>query len=124
MAEKEYLTVREALSLVLARVSVLEAEEVTFIDALGRVLAEPLIAREDLPPFANSSMDGYAVRAADVAGAMVESPAVLRVVADIAAGSNPAIEIQPGMAARIMTGAPLPPGADAIIPVEDTDEPD
>jgi len=123
MARLEDLSVSEALDLVLARIDTLEAEPVSLADALGRILATPVVARDDLPPFANSSMDGYVVRAADVIAASPESPVRLRVLADIAAGSNLAVEIVPGTAARIMTGAPIPPGADAVVPVEDTDEP-
>lgn len=123
MSEREYLTVADALALVLNGVSVLPAETVPLLDALDRVLAEPVVARDSLPPFANSSMDGYAVRAADVAAARADSPTVLRVVADVAAGSMPDTAVTPQTAARIMTGAPLPDGADAVIPVEDTNEP-
>ncbi len=74
-----------------------------------------------LPPFDNSSMDGYAVRVADVAGASAEFPAVLEVVGDVAAGRADPLEVGPGQAARIMTGAPLPPGAETVVPVEWTD---
>ena len=74
-----------------------------------------------LPPFDNSSMDGYAVRVADVAGASEEFPAVLTVIGDVAAGSGELPTVGPGQAARIMTGAPLPPGAEAVVPVEWTD---
>lgn len=123
MAEQEDLSVAEALTLILSRFSALPSESVPLLDALGRVLAAPVIARESLPPFANSSMDGYALRAADVASAAKDSAVSLRVVGDIAAGSGDLIEIAPGTAARIMTGAPVPPGADAVVPVEDTDEP-
>jgi molybdopterin molybdotransferase len=122
-SEKEYLTVADALKNVLAGVDVLPAEEVPLLDALGRVLAEPVVAQDSLPPFANSSMDGYALRADDIATACLQTPVTLRVVADIAAGVAPHISLEPGTAARIMTGAPLPPGADAIVPVEDTNEP-
>jgi molybdopterin molybdotransferase len=123
MTEKEDLSVREALTAVLNSVSVLPIEHVPLLDALGRVLAQPVVARDSLPPFANSSMDGYALRAADLTGVTADSPATLRVIADIAAGSVPAVTLMPGTAARIMTGAPLPPGADAVVPVEDTSEP-
>lgn len=122
MAEREYLTVDEALALVLAGVSVLPTERVDLLDALGRVLTEPIVAGDSLPPFANSSMDGYALRAADVFEATRENPVRLRVLADIAAGTATDVTIEPGTAARIMTGAPLPPGADAVAPVEDTGE--
>jgi molybdopterin molybdotransferase len=123
MTAIEDLSVQEALTAVLNSVSVLSTEHVPLLEALGRVLAEPVVARDSLPPFANSSMDGYALRAADLAGASPESPATLRVLADIAAGSVSDVVLTPGTAARIMTGAPLPPGADAVVPVEDTSEP-
>ncbi|MFZ0544856.1 MAG: gephyrin-like molybdotransferase Glp [Candidatus Promineifilaceae bacterium] len=123
MAEQEYLTVEQALAAVLAGVSVLREEIVPLPDALGRVLTQPVVARDSLPPFANSSMDGYAVRAADIVEATAGKAVSLRVVADIAAGSSPAETVTTGTAARIMTGAPLPPGADAVVPVEDTNEP-
>lgn len=123
MAKKEDLSVDEALDLVLNRVSVLADETVDLLDALGRVLARPIAARDSLPPFANSAMDGYALRADDVEGARSDSPVVLRVVADIAAGTNPTVDVVAGTAARIMTGGPLPAGADAVVPVEFTDEP-
>jgi molybdopterin molybdotransferase len=122
MAESEYLTVAQALTAVLDGVSVLPAESVPLLEALGRVLAEPIQAQDSLPPFANSSMDGYALRAADIRKATVEQPAILRVVADIAAGGVSDTTITEGTAARIMTGAPMPAGADAVVPVEDTNE--
>lgn len=87
-------------------------------DALGAVLAEAAVAPEPVPPFANSGMDGYAVRAADVAGAAEGRPVRLRVAGTIAAGAPPDIPVEPGTAVRIMTGAPVPPGADAIVMVE------
>ena len=123
MAEQEYITVQEALTAVLNGISVLPTTRVPLLEALGRVLAEPVVARDSLPPCANSSMDGYALRAADLAGASEEKPTTLRVVADIAAGSVSDVMLTPGTAARIMTGAPLPPGADSVVPVEDTNEP-
>ena len=90
-------------------------------DAGGHVLARDVRADGPLPPWDNSAMDGYAVRAADVTGADDGTPVVLRVVADLPAGSAEAPAVGPGEAARIMTGAPLPPGADTIVPVEETD---
>jgi molybdopterin molybdotransferase len=123
MADLEYLTVADALALVLNGVEIVAGERVQLLDALGRVLAEPIVAHDSLPPFANSSMDGYALRAADVDKASKDAPARLKVAADIAAGSVSDVTLTSGMAARIMTGAPLPPGADAVVPVEDTDEP-
>jgi len=88
---------------------------------MGRVLAGEIKADVELPPFDNSGMDGFAVRAVDTQGASPASPRTLRVVADIPAGTLPQQPIGPGEAARIMTGAPIPSGADAVIPVEDTD---
>ena len=123
MADSEYLTVAEALAAVLDGVSVLPAEPVPLLEALGRVLAEPVIAKDDLPSFANSAMDGYAVRAADLASASADNPVTLKVVGDIAAGAVPDVTLVPATTARIMTGAPVPPGADAVVPVEDTSEP-
>ncbi|PJN37020.1 molybdopterin molybdenumtransferase MoeA [Streptomyces sp. CB02959] len=91
------------------------------LDAQGCVLAEDLTVPLPLPPFDNSSMDGYAVRAADVAAATEGAPAPLTVIGDVAAGSGELPTVGPGQAARIMTGAPVPPGADAVVPVEWTD---
>lgn len=123
MVDAEYLTVEQALTAVLAGVSALPAERVPLLEALGRVLAGPVVAQDNMPPFANSSMDGYAVRAADVTNASPQEPTKLRVLTDIAAGLAPDVTLTEGTAARIMTGAPLPAGADAIVPVEDTNEP-
>jgi molybdenum cofactor synthesis domain-containing protein len=89
-------------------------------EARGLVLAEPVEAREDVPPFANTAMDGYAVRAADTAGASEASPRRLTVVGDLPAGHPPTVGVGPGEAVRIMTGAPIPEGADAIVIVERT----
>jgi molybdopterin molybdotransferase len=98
-------------------------EHVPLVDAEGRVLAQTILASHDLPPFTNSSMDGFALRSADVQSASRESPVELRVIADLPAGRDPrGISIGPGQAVRIMTGAPLPQGADAVVPVEDTDQ--
>ncbi|KAA1426240.1 molybdopterin molybdotransferase MoeA [Nocardioides antri] len=101
-------------------VGLLPPTTVPLAEAVGLVLAEPVVAQESLPSFDNSAMDGYAVRAADIAGASPESPVVLPVVADIPAGS-PVGDLSPGTAHRIMTGAPLPRGADAVVEVEATD---
>ncbi|MCL4264399.1 MAG: molybdopterin molybdotransferase MoeA [Anaerolineae bacterium] len=122
MTNIENLTVQEALTAVLAPLTILPPEQVALPDALGRVLAAPITAQDSLPPFANSSMDGYAFIAADLVGATADRPATLQVIGDIAAGSAPTIHITRGTAVRIMTGAPIPPGADAVIPVEDTNE--
>lgn len=123
MSKLEYLTVAEALKAVLNGVNVLSVEHVPLLDALGRVLGESVSAADSLPPFANSAMDGYAFQAADVQTASPDTPVMLKVVGDIAAGTSLDSMLLPGQAARIMTGAPLPEGADAVIPVEDTNEP-
>ncbi|MFH8474861.1 gephyrin-like molybdotransferase Glp [Streptomyces sp. NPDC018000] len=117
-------SVDEHLEDILGAVRPLEPIELQLHDAQGCVLVEDVIVQIALPPFDNSSMDGYAVRVADVVGADEESPAVLTVIGDIAAGSAglPGGQtVGPGEAARIMTGAPLPAGAEAVIPVEWTD---
>ncbi len=123
MGESEFLTVAEALKIVLDGVSVLPQELVNFPDALGRILAQTITAQDSLPPFANSSMDGYALRASDLEGATDVTPVSLAVLADVAAGVVVDVTVTAGTAVRIMTGAPLPPGADAVVPVEDTNEP-
>ncbi len=89
-------------------------------DALGTVLAQAIRANEAVPPFDNSAMDGFAVRSADTAGASADRPVPLRVVATLAAGAAADRSVEPGEAVRIMTGAPMPPGADAIVMVEHT----
>ncbi|MEU9145915.1 gephyrin-like molybdotransferase Glp [Streptomyces sp. NPDC048349] len=114
-------SVDEHLADVLATVRPLEPIELQLLDAQGCVLVEDVTVPVALPPFDNSSMDGYAVRTADVQGASEEFPAVLTVIGDVAAGSGELPTVGPGEAARIMTGAPLPPGAEAVVPVEWTD---
>lgn len=108
----------EAQARVLAGCRPLRPVRAGLDDALGRVLAEDVAAAEDVPPFANSAMDGYAVRAADVAQATPSSPARLRVTGTIAAGAPPEPAVGAGEAVRIMTGAPFPAGADAVAIVE------
>ena len=110
------LTYHAARRRILDQVRPLEAETVPLLDALGRAIAEPLIATLDLPRFDNSAMDGYALRAAD-SGAGV----TLRVTGYLLAGSLERPTVEPGCAVRIMTGAPLPPGADTVVPEEETD---
>ena len=110
----------EALRLVLANVEPLGIERVSILSALGAVLAEEIRARRDVPAFDNSAMDGYAIRAGDVPGASETRPARLKVVETIAAGAMPSRRIGAGECARIMTGAPIPLGADAVIAVERT----
>ena len=114
-------SVDEHLEDILATVRPLEPIELQLLDAQGCVLVEDVTVPVSLPPFDNSSMDGYAVRVADVAGASEEFPAALEVVGDVAAGQADLLHVGPGQAARIMTGAPLPPGAEAVVPVEWTD---
>ena len=117
----ELLSVDAATSRILRGIQPLPAETLPLDDALDRVLAADIVSPVDVPPFANSSMDGFAVRAADVSGATGDAPARLDVVMDIPAGTAPTGTVGAGQAARIMTGAPLPDGADAVVPVENTD---
>jgi molybdopterin molybdotransferase len=114
-------TVDEHLAEILGNVDVIAPLDLQLLDAHGCILAEAVTAELDLPSFDNSSMDGYAVRTEDVAQASESDPARLPVVGDIAAGSQSAYTVQPGLTVRIMTGAPIPPGADAVVPVEWTD---
>jgi molybdopterin molybdotransferase len=111
----------QALQLVLADAKPLPSESAPLLGCLGRVLREDVQARHPIPPFDRSAMDGYAVRAADVAGSSRERPARLRVIEDVPAGYRPKKTVGPGRATRIMTGAALPPGADAVVMVEDTE---
>ncbi|WP_436778374.1 molybdotransferase-like divisome protein Glp [Yinghuangia sp. YIM S09857] len=114
-------SVEEHLTGILERVAPLSPLELQLLDAHGSLLVDDVAATGDLPPFDNSSMDGYAVRLADVADAGERYPVVLDVIADIAAGSSSDSPIEPGTCARIMTGAPIPEGTEAIVPVEWTD---
>ncbi|MEA2000776.1 MAG: gephyrin-like molybdotransferase Glp [Actinomycetota bacterium] len=107
----------EAQRDVLTAVELLPTERVELAKAAGLALAEPVVARHDLPPFANSAMDGYAVLGSDV----VDTPVTLRVLEDVAAGSVPTAAVTPGTAIKIMTGAPMPEGADTVVQVEDTE---
>lgn len=111
----------EAREKVLRGVEPLPDDAVPVAEALGRALAAPARARWAMPPFDNSAMDGFAVRAADVSGATPGAPVTLRVIGERMAGAWDATRLGPGEAVRIMTGAPLPEGADAVVPVEDTD---
>jgi molybdopterin molybdotransferase len=117
----ELLRVEAAQATVLAGVAALAAtERLVPESALGRVLAEPLVAQVSLPPWDNSAMDGYAIRADDVAPAREPAPVRLTVVGESRAGSAPDARVLPGTAVRIATGAPIPDGADAVVPVEET----
>jgi len=107
----------EAREIVLARCDVLGTREVAFRESLGHVLARDVVAMENVPPFANTAVDGYALRAADVASV----PSELSVIGELAAGARPLQSVEPGTAIRIMTGAPIPQGCDAVVMVEDTE---
>ena len=113
------LTVEEALEAILSRVQTLGTERVDLVGGLGRVLAEPIVSRREIPPWANSSMDGYAVRAQDTG-----RDVVLSVIGRVEAGALPARALGRGEAMRIFTGAPLPDGADAVVPQEDVESQD
>ena len=115
------LRLEDALARILAGWSPLPVEEVPVDGALGLVLAEPVVASTSLPPWDNSAMDGFAVRSADVMAASAEVPVRLRVLGEVAAGHVPPAAVEPGTALRITTGAMVPVGADAVVPVEDTD---
>ncbi len=115
------LSVEEARARMLEGLQPLPAEDVALDDALGRVLATEAMSLTTLPPWDNSAMDGFAVIAADLAGASDSTPVELSVTGEVAAGAAPSVSVAPGTALRILTGAPLPPGADSVVPVEDTD---
>jgi len=116
------ISVEEALAKVLSYVEILGFEEKPILECQGQVLAEDVYSSINIPPMDNSAMDGYAVRAEDTSGATKESPNDLDVIAELAAGSLPDEKVKPGTAIRIMTGAPIPEGADAVVRFEDTDE--
>jgi len=122
MNDTPLLPVNTALEKILSAFSPGPAESVTLLHAIGRVLAEDIVSTIDLPPFDNSSMDGFALNPAD-RPVSTDMPITLKVVADIPAGSQPSFTLIPGQAARIMTGAPVPEGADCVVPVEDTNFP-
>ncbi|MBI2888149.1 MAG: molybdopterin molybdotransferase MoeA [Chloroflexi bacterium] len=116
------MSVEEALERILAQVDILSTAEVSLADALDRVLAEDIDAPFDIPQVANSGMDGYAVRAEDIRNASAHSPVVLPITGQIAAGYVAEGALAPGATMRIMTGAPIPEGADTVVPFEETDE--
>jgi molybdopterin molybdotransferase len=111
----------DQLARVLGAIEPLSSLDLQLMDAHGCVLTEDVVAPADLPGFDNSAMDGYAVRAQDVAGATEGAPVVLPVTGDVAAGPASPLRVQPGVCVRIMTGAMMPAGADAVVPVEHTD---
>ena len=123
VSTSDMISVEEARDRILAFFAELEPVDVPVLDALGQVVAEEIVAPFAIPPADNTAMDGYAVRAADTTGATETQPRELRVVANLAAGYISDTEVGPGQAIRIMTGAPMPPGSDAVVPFEETDEP-
>ena len=116
------ISVEEARERVLGYFDVLQPETRPILEADGQVLAEDVEGRFDIPPLDNSAMDGYALRTEDIRGASEASAVTLRVTGSVAAGQLPMGSVEPGSAIRIMTGAPIPDGADAVVPFEDTDE--
>ena len=124
MPKDRMLSVEEAFARIVSQFEALETETVPLPDALGRVLAADVVSAEDVPAFDNSAMDGYAVRFADTQAASESQPTRLNVVGDLAAGAVPQEPLGAGEAVRIMTGAPVPPGSDAVVPFEDTDRTD
>jgi molybdopterin molybdotransferase len=118
--DSELLSVDAARDAVLAEAQPVGTERVAAPEALGRVTAERLLARVSLPPWSNSAMDGYAIQSADTANATEAAPIELNVIGDVAAGADPLVAVARGTAVRIATGARLPDGADAVVPVEAT----
>jgi len=116
------ISVDQALDKVLGRVNVLDAEEGPILGCLGQVLAEDVYSPIDIPPLDNSAMDGFAVRSEDTRGASPQSPRSLRVIGTSIPGSICSHQVGPGTAVRIMTGAPIPQGADSVVRFEDTDK--
>ena len=119
---EDMLSVEEAFERIMASFSTLEAEERPVLETLGQVLTTDITSPLDLPPLDNSAMDGYAVQGQDIRGASPDSPRELKVIGLIAAGQVPSQAVSPGAAMRIMTGAPIPEGADTVVPFEETDE--
>jgi molybdopterin molybdotransferase len=116
------LSVEEALQKILNAVDILDEESVPILESLGQVLAEDIKSDINVPPLDNSAMDGYAVRSQDTRGATEKTPVFLRVIDTVLAGSISKKDITPGTAVRIMTGAPIPRGADSVVQFEDTDD--
>ena len=121
MSDADWISFDEAVEQVLAAVAPLGTEVVGLPDALGRALGRDVSARIEHPPWDNSAMDGFAVRAEEVRGACADAPVVLPISDDIPAGAFPRGPLEPGSAARVMTGAPVPPGATGVVRVEHTD---
>ena len=120
--DEDMLSVEDARERILGFFKVLDAETKPVLEALGQVLAESILGRFDIPYLDNSAMDGYAINSDSVTGASRTSPVTLQVIGSIAAGQLPRDQVTQGTAVRIMTGAPIPNGANAVVPFEDTDE--
>lgn len=116
------LSVQEARTKILAALEPLPVIEIPLTSAYYRTLAEDISSPFDLPPFSNSSVDGYAVRSGDISEASQQSPVTLKLIGEVTPGSVPSTPILSGQCMRIMTGSPLPPGSDTVVPVEDTDQ--
>ncbi|MEJ5327170.1 MAG: gephyrin-like molybdotransferase Glp [Candidatus Bathyarchaeia archaeon] len=106
------------------KLKILGEEEISLLEAYNRVLAEDVVATMDIPPFNRSTVDGYAVKAADTVGAEENQPVQLRICGQVSVGEQPKVMVNPGEAAEIVTGAPIPEGTDAVVMVEDTDSED
>ena len=120
--EQDMLSVEEAYERIMSSFTPLEPVATPILDTLGHVLAEDIRSPLDLPPMANSGMDGYAVRRDDIINASPDQPRQLKVIGLVAAGQLPSQTVTSGTAVRIMTGAPVPDGADTVVPFEETDE--
>jgi molybdopterin molybdotransferase len=123
MNDEVMISVEEARARILDVIERTPAVELPLEQAWGLLLAEDIVSPLTIPPLDNTSMDGYAVRAVDTVGASLEAPVRLNVIGEVAAGYRFGERLAPGQAVRIMTGAPIPPGADAVVPFEETDEP-
>jgi molybdopterin molybdotransferase len=117
----DWLTIGAAVERILAAVAPLPGERVPLVEALGRTLAEAVTSPIDQPPWDNSAMDGYAVLASSIAGATEAEPVALAVIEEVPAGAFPSLSVGPGQAIKVMTGAPIPTGADTVVRVEHTD---
>jgi molybdopterin molybdotransferase len=120
--QQSLITVEQALDTILAKITPVETEFVLLTQSFNRVLAEPITSQVDVPPFANSAMDGYAVIAADTQKASQQNPVLLKVIEDVPAGATPSMKLTPKTAVRIMTGAPMPARANAVVRFEETSE--
>ena len=116
------IPIEEAQEKILSYARVLQPEEKPILDSRGQVLCEDVHSDISVPPLDNSAMDGYAVRSASTSGASEASPVILKVIGEVAAGSSSDKVVESGTAIRIMTGAPIPEGADTVVQFEHTDE--